>query len=745
MYLKALEINGFKSFAVKGHFDFTSQISGIVGPNGSGKSNVAEAFRFVLGEQSLKNMRSKKGHELIFAGKGGNLNRASVKVTLDNSKKVLDIDYSEVVIERVVLRDGTNEYFINQNKVRAKDVVELLAGANIGSTGHHIISQGEADKILMISPRERKQVIEEALGLKVFTIKKSEAERKLAKTQDNLKEVKMQERSNAPRLSFLKREVEKIEKARELREELRGLYKLYFPQRTLIENEKKAREGSIAEVSSTLQAMQGEIDALQSSMEDSSSKDAQEKLAQEYQELRVKLSGLESQKNELERESGKLEALIELELAKQKKANEVQVPSDRKEALSAAMHQVWMKWAQTLLSEETLSQERTERWQSRMVAFKDLPEESKGKSRAIAEFVMEELGEESASKVVEFDPQALENHENRRIEVLELISKLAEEAEPLKVRMDEIEREQANPESANQKVQIQILELEKAYAAKHSEYRDMVRKNEEADSLLSRFNSEEVLARELFAQEVDQFINEVLSEQTELNIQEKIIRTRALLENAGNITTENAAEEYQELARQSEYIKEQITDLESSAEALATLTADLEAQIEEKFRAGMEHINASFNEFFKTLFSGGSAELSVINVPLGKAEDEEMQEYELGVDMKVHLPNKKVSSLSMLSGGERSLTSIALLFAMSQVAPPPFIILDETDAALDEANSKRYGDMVEKLAEHSQLIVITHNRETMSRSGILYGVTMGDDGASRLLSVSLEEAEAVAK
>ena len=99
----------------------------------------------------------------------------------------------------------------------------------------------------------------------------------------------------------------------------------------------------------------------------------------------------------------------------------------------------------------------------------------------------------------------------------------------------------------------------------------------------------------------------------------------------------------------------------------------------------------------------------------------------------------------MLSGGERSLTSIALLFAMSQVAPPPFIILDETDAALDEANSKRYGDMVEKLAEHSQLIVITHNRETMARSGILYGVTMGEDGVSRLLSVSLEEAEAVAK
>ena len=99
----------------------------------------------------------------------------------------------------------------------------------------------------------------------------------------------------------------------------------------------------------------------------------------------------------------------------------------------------------------------------------------------------------------------------------------------------------------------------------------------------------------------------------------------------------------------------------------------------------------------------------------------------------------------MLSGGERALTSIALLFAFSQVNPPPFMILDETDAALDEANSRKYGDMLESLSKFSQLIVITHNRETMSRAGILYGVTMDSDATSKLLSVKFEEAEAIAK
>src|SRR5207253_4380199 len=102
-------------------------------------------------------------------------------------------------------------------------------------------------------------------------------------------------------------------------------------------------------------------------------------------------------------------------------------------------------------------------------------------------------------------------------------------------------------------------------------------------------------------------------------------------------------------------------------------------------------------------------------------------ETEEGVDVSVNLPNKRIRGLAMLSGGERALTSIALIFAMSQVNPPPFLILDETDAALDEANSRRYGDMIENLAKKSQLIVITHNRETMSRAGTLYGVTMVGD------------------
>ena len=123
-------------------------------------------------------------------------------------------------------------------------------------------------------------------------------------------------------------------------------------------------------------------------------------------------------------------------------------------------------------------------------------------------------------------------------------------------------------------------------------------------------------------------------------------------------------------------------------------------------------------------------------------ESEEEEAPEPGVDIAVDLPRKRIKGLAMLSGGERALTAIALLFAITAVNPPPFLVLDETDAALDEANSQRYGAILKELAKKTQLIIVTHNRETMKSAGVLYGVTMGDDGVSKLLSLKLEEAEA---
>ena len=250
MRLKSLHIIGYKSFAKKTDLVFNTPITSIVGPNGSGKSNVVEAFRFVLGEQSLRSMRGKKGEDMIFNG-GRDLsksNRASVKIVFDN--RLIEEDgefnrlfntyaFDEVIIERSVNRDGSNEYSINNNSVRLRDIIELLAEANIGSSGHHIISQGEADRLLSSSNKDRKEMIEEALGLKLYQYRKEESQKRLVKTQDHMKEVESLRRELAPHIRFLKKQIEKIEKAREIRDELKHLYKEFFAyEKKFLESEK---------------------------------------------------------------------------------------------------------------------------------------------------------------------------------------------------------------------------------------------------------------------------------------------------------------------------------------------------------------------------------------------------------------------------------------------------------------------------------------------------------------------------
>src|SRR5690606_28465205 len=151
-------------------------------------SNVAEAFRWVLGEQSLKSLRGKRGEDLIFNGGNstGQLSKASVTGTFDNADRKLPVDFETVAISRSGYRDGSNEYKINNSVVRLKDVVELLSSVSLGPSGHHIISQGEADRILNASLKDRREIIEEALGLKVYQWKIADSEKKLAKTKDNI-------------------------------------------------------------------------------------------------------------------------------------------------------------------------------------------------------------------------------------------------------------------------------------------------------------------------------------------------------------------------------------------------------------------------------------------------------------------------------------------------------------------------------------------------------------------------------
>jgi chromosome segregation protein len=268
MRLQQIEIAGFKSFAKKATLSFNSPVTAVVGPNGSGKSNVVEAFRFVLGEQSMKSMRGKSGADLIFRGGAGapKLSRASVAITFDNSDKVFQFQTGEtkspvlfdtVTFSRELFADGTSKYSMNGTEIKLKQMVELLSSVNIGTSSHHIISQGEADGILRANAKDRREILEDALGLKIYHHRIKESESKLEKTLETLKEVGLLRRELAPHLSFLKKQVEKIEKGQAIRNELQeALVRFLSIEKTQLSKE----EHRIKEVTTLIEKQKTELE-----------------------------------------------------------------------------------------------------------------------------------------------------------------------------------------------------------------------------------------------------------------------------------------------------------------------------------------------------------------------------------------------------------------------------------------------------------------------------------------------------
>ena len=191
MYLKEIKAYGFKSFADKINIEFEKNINGVVGPNGTGKSNIVDAVRWVLGEQSIKSLRGESSADVIFSGSASRkpLNSASVTLIFDNSDRILPIDFSEVSIKRVAFRSGENEYYINNNRCRLKDITDLLVDSGAAKESFNIIGQGKIDEILSTKASERRIIFEEAAGVLKYKKRKEEALRKLGRTSLNINRV----------------------------------------------------------------------------------------------------------------------------------------------------------------------------------------------------------------------------------------------------------------------------------------------------------------------------------------------------------------------------------------------------------------------------------------------------------------------------------------------------------------------------------------------------------------------------
>ena len=230
MYLKRLAIHGFKSFANTTTFDFGPGITAIVGPNGSGKSNVADAIRWVLGEQSARLLRTKKQEDVIFAGTGNRaaVGMAEVALTLDNAERWLPLDFAEVEIARRLYRNGESEYLLNGSRVRLRDILDLLMKGDVGQNSYSIMGQGLVDEVLSMTPDERRSFLDEAADVKRFRLKIKEAQDRLAATSDNIERVALVIQEIEPRLSQLSRQAERAAEYRRLTAELASLLRLYY-------------------------------------------------------------------------------------------------------------------------------------------------------------------------------------------------------------------------------------------------------------------------------------------------------------------------------------------------------------------------------------------------------------------------------------------------------------------------------------------------------------------------------------
>ncbi len=756
MYLKKLELNGFKSFATKTVLDFLPDcdiagggkcgITAIVGPNGSGKSNVADAIRWAIGEQSSKNLRGKKSEDVIFAGTEGKARLGTAAVTLyfDNTDKRIPIEFSEVAITRKVHRSGDSEYLINGSRVRLLDVVDLLAKAGVGRDSYCVITQGMSDAVLNATPLERRAIFEDAAGVKQHQIEKDRALRKLESTRENLIRVDSLTIEIEPHLRNLRRQAEKASQAKDIALELRSkqellygyLWHAFSEERESLVSRRKAIEEAIVKLEEETAQLEERSKCAAAAME---TNDREEVIETEIGKLREELNGIV-------REKSILEGRHEAEAEKQKEREEIEIiPVD-------------LNFVQARLEEiATLQAELIDKLAhvEKLEDLQDIREFATVVRQRIAD-LRTQAGEGSVKmkKVMALSDAEREAAAARMAEIESGLARLEESVRVAEAKVTEKSAE--------------LMSVREAGRAEREAYFNAEKEFREKEHLLQRkkdeLNDLKVgLARvEVREEDLTNLVREELSVAPEIlqydgtpvereRLEREVARLKVEVEHVGTIDP-LIVDEFQETEKRFAFLSTESEDLKKAAESLKEVIKEMDHKIDAAFKDAFKEIDKRFAEYFKIIFGGGKASLEIVKVKTRKSSDEATEDedelddveqapeaYEVGIEIAACPPGKRIHNLSMLSGGERSLTSLALLFAIISHNPPPFAVLDEVEAALDEANSRRFSKMLAELSEHTQFIAITHNRETMAQAGLLYGVTMAKDGVSKLLSVRLDQ------
>jgi len=741
-FLKNLEIVGFKSFADKTYLEFNEGITAIVGPNGSGKSNIVEAFKFVLGERESKNLRGSKSEDLIFAGneKRGAAGFAEVKITFSNNTKQLPIEYEEIEIKRKITRDGLSDYFLGKSQVRLKDIIELLSKAKLGTRGLGIVNQGEVDNILKASPQERKIMLEEILGLKQYQIKKQEAARQLESAKENIEKIRALIEEILPHLRSLKRQTSRWEKRTEIEENLKNLEFQYFGGRFLeIEKNKNRLLPLILKVKEEINKNELEIKKIEDLIAEQEKN--RPEAGEKHLEIENQINLLIEEKNKLLKNLGRIEAIIE---DRQKKpASNIIPPAAKKPEVSILISAL-----------KNIRTEILELNNSNDLSF------VKEKLKEIIKKIdlLFEIPVAKQPPIIKTESQIeLESYLKEQKIAENEVSKINAAITELKNKIKTIQEEQEKQNSVFYELVKKAEAIRLIQRSKERELNEL-KLSEEKEKLKEEDLKEDLKQNNWQYEEfLNKFKNAPTSEENNINeLEEKIHKLRRELQIIGEIDP-LVIEEAKSTEERYNFLSKQYEDLKKTADDLEKLIQELTEKIAEELNNGILKINEEFSKFFSLMFGKGTAKLyfekpkeepfkenqkneDISAKPKTETEinnEEKIQKRELGIEISINIPRKRVKSIEMLSGGEKALTSIALLFAIVAAAEPPFIILDEIDAALDQRNTKIFTQMLKELSDKTQFILITHNNITMESANILYGVTMGQDGVSKILSLRL--------
>jgi len=797
LFLKKLEISGFKSFANKTTLDFSPVstrpprlgeaggddhsltrgggaqenvrgVTAVVGPNGSGKSNIADAIRWIMGEQSMKTLRGKKSEDIIFAGSGKKAKLGSAQATLyfDNSDKRIPLEFTEVSITRKIYRSGEGEYSINGSRVRLQDVVDILAKAGIGRESYSIINQGMADAVLNATPLERRTIIEDAAGVKQYQIKKERSLRKLDATRENLDKAKSLAEEIKPHLRMLKRQAEKATQGEGVHKELKEKQtKLFTYLWQNFQQEKMKLDEGKDEMGRRMMNVQRDVDKLT----DEINKESRQEVGNNnVMELEKKRNEARTKLNQMERDLIVSEGRIEIEREKQKNFEMIEeiktqsIPVDMQYVRQGIEEirrdqEILIKKIENVEGLEELQdiKEFARSIQQRLFELKEDIE--KGKKLARIASASADAGGEKNEKVVEaVDSQVI-------AELLAKVQNIRTEIKKGEVEIKNIEAQILEETRQDREKRQKFFEVERSLRAKQDELGKLKDQFNESKISLARVEvHEEDLKAEIVQElkvnpeELQEIGDEAIDRAT---MEHSISKLKVQMEQIGGIDP-LVIEEYEETNKRYEFLTKESADLENAIISLKEIIKEMEQKVNEVFVTTFEEIDKEFTKYFRIIFGGGNASLKKVEVKkrvykskeeqleeigeegeveMEETEEEQKEKSETGIDIFATPPGKKISGLAMLSGGERALTSLALLFAIIAHNPPPFAVLDEVEAALDEANSRRFGRIIQELSNNTQFIIITHNRETMRQASTMYGVTMGEDGISQLLSVRLDQ------